>query len=82
VQNISLIAALEGTQHKVTTDWFAIMATLEKREMNQDELQSVYDELCAGLIVTTRGLTLAKINDNESEDSLLKADDSAADILV
>nr|WP_245335364.1 hypothetical protein [Shewanella sp. WXL01] len=72
---------MEGTQHEVTTDWFAIKAMLEKREVPASDIQNVYNELCAGLIVTTRGLTLSKINDNDSSDVIKSADDGK-DILV
>ena len=60
MHNIALIAALEGTRHQVTTDWFAIMAMLKTRNRSDDAIELVYNDLCAGLRVTTRGLTLAK----------------------
>lgn len=73
MQNIPLIAALEGTQHKVNTDWFAIMAMLKSKEMSDEDVQNVYNELCAGLRVTTRGVTLSKMNDNHNNEQIIKS---------
>ena len=72
MQNISLIAALEGTRHQVTTDWFAIMAMLKTRNMSDDAIKIVYNDLCAGLRVTTRGLTLARVNENAFDEQIIK----------
>ncbi|UJF22866.1 hypothetical protein [Shewanella sp. OMA3-2] len=72
MQNILLIAALEGTQHQVSTDWFAIVAMLKARELSEDEINRVYNELCAGLRVTTRGVTLAKQSANELNKKIIK----------
>ncbi|AZG74549.1 hypothetical protein [Shewanella livingstonensis] len=69
MHNIALIAALEGTQHQVTTDWFAIMAMLKTRNMSDDAIKIVYNDLRAGLRVTTRGVTLAKAMDSELDES-------------
>ncbi|MCH1924364.1 hypothetical protein L9G74_07445 [Shewanella sp. C32] len=59
MENISLLVSLEGTQHQVTTDWRSLAATLEKRGVDVLALNKLHTELRAGLIVTTRGLTLA-----------------------
>lgn len=60
MKNIPIRAHIEGQDSKVNTDWLAIMATLKKRGLETDELEVVYFELCAGMRVTTRGLSLAK----------------------
>ncbi|MCT8985452.1 hypothetical protein [Shewanella phaeophyticola] len=72
MHNIALIAALEGTRHQVTTDWFAIMAMLKQRNMSDDAISIVYNDLCAGLRVTTRGLTLAKMTEKLKDQTILK----------
>jgi hypothetical protein len=72
VHNIALIAALEGTRHQVTTDWFAIMAMLKTRNMSDDAIEIVYNDLCAGLRVTTRGLTLAKAVEKQQNENIVK----------
>lgn len=72
MQNILLIAALEGTQQQVSTDWFAIVAMLEARELSGDEINRIYNELCAGLRVTTRGVTLAKPSASETNKEIIK----------
>lgn len=72
MHNIALIAALEGTRHQVTTDWFAIMAMLKTRNMSDDAIELVYNDLCAGVRVTTRGLTLAKAIDKQQNGSVVK----------
>ncbi|MCW3173185.1 hypothetical protein [Shewanella subflava] len=81
MQNIPLIAALEGTQHKVSTDWFAIMAMLKTRELSEDDINNVYNELCAGLRVTTRGLTLSKLSADDLNDKIIKQSENK-DILI
>lgn len=63
MENISLRVNIEGKEEKVATDWFAIMATLKKRGVDYDSLQRIHAELSAGLKVTTRRLTLAKMNE-------------------
>ena len=73
MQNIPLIAALEGTQHKVNTDWFAIMAMLKTKEMSDEDVQNVYNELCAGLRVTTRGVTLSKVSEDNNSEQIIKS---------
>ncbi|GGQ20035.1 hypothetical protein [Shewanella litoralis] len=72
MHNIALIAALEGTRHQVTTDWFAIMAMLKTRNMSDDAIEIVYNDLCAGLRVTTRGLTLAKAVEKPLTENIVK----------
>ncbi|GGP97377.1 hypothetical protein [Shewanella ulleungensis] len=72
MHNIALIAALEGTRHQVTTDWFAIMAMLKTRNMSDDAIEIVYNDLCAGLRVTTRGLTLAKAVEKQQNENIVK----------
>nr|WP_283108093.1 hypothetical protein [Shewanella ulleungensis] len=67
-----MIAALEGTRHQVTTDWFAIMAMLKTRNMSDDAIEIVYNDLCAGLRVTTRGLTLAKAVEKQQNENIVK----------
>lgn len=62
MENITLRANIEGKEEKVATDWYAIMATLKKRGVDYDSLQRIHAELNAGLRVTTRRLTLAKVN--------------------
>ncbi len=64
MKNIPLQVNIEGQRSCVDTDWLAIMATLKKRGLQHDELMSVYLELTSGMKVTTRGLSLAKINPN------------------
>jgi hypothetical protein len=72
VHNLVLTAALEGTQHQVTTDWFAIMAMLKTRNMSEEAITIVYNDLYAGLRVTTRGVTLAKVTDEGLNNNILK----------
>lgn len=60
MKNIPLQVNIEGQTSFVDTDWLAIMATLKKRGLEQDELMCVYLELTSGMRVTTRGLSLAK----------------------
>ncbi|SQH78118.1 conserved protein of unknown function [Shewanella benthica] len=62
MKNIPLQVNIEGQNRFVDTDWLAIMATLKKRGLEQDELLSLYLELTSGMRVTTRGLSLAKLN--------------------
>ncbi|MGI1935843.1 hypothetical protein ACRN98_03670 [Shewanella oncorhynchi] len=62
MENITLRANIEGKEEKVATDWYAIMATLKKRGVDYDSLQRIHAELNASLLVTTRRLTLAKVN--------------------
>ncbi len=64
MKNIPLQVNIESQTSCVDTDWLAIMATLKKRGLQQDELMGVYLELTSGMRVTTRGLSLAKINPN------------------
>ena len=62
MENMALRVNIEGREEKVSTDWFAIMATHQKRGVDYDSLQRIHAELNAGLKVTTRRLTLAKLN--------------------
>lgn len=64
MENIALRVNIEGKEDKVDTDWFAIMTTLKKRGVDYDSLLRIHAELTAGLKVTTRCLTLAKLNQN------------------
>ncbi|QYK02141.1 hypothetical protein [Shewanella psychrotolerans] len=61
MKNIPIHASIEGQHATVDTDWLAIMATLKKRGLEQEELMLVYAQLTSYLRVTTRGLTLSKI---------------------
>lgn len=72
MKNIPLRVNIEGQGSKVNTDWLAIMATLKKRGLEQDELASVYFDLNAGMRVTTRGLSLAKITMTENLEGIIK----------
>ncbi|GIU07978.1 hypothetical protein [Shewanella glacialipiscicola] len=62
MKNMTLRVNIEGKEEKVATDWYAIMATLKDRGVDYGSLQRIYAELNAGLLVTTRSLTLAKVN--------------------
>ncbi|WP_298770464.1 hypothetical protein [uncultured Shewanella sp.] len=72
MKNIPLRVNIEGQTSKVNTDWLAIMATLKKRGLEQDELASVYFDLNAGMRVTTRGLSLAKITVTQNLEGIIK----------
>ncbi|WP_298770462.1 hypothetical protein [uncultured Shewanella sp.] len=72
MKNIPLQVNIEGQGTKVNTDWLAIMATLKKRGLSQLELESVYCEVNAGMLVTTRGLTLARWVPSESLNGIIK----------
>ncbi|WP_394131222.1 hypothetical protein [Shewanella maritima] len=82
MQNIALTAALEGTQHEAKTDWFAIKAMLESKDMSADDIRIVYNELCAGLIVTTRGLTLSKVAATDNQTEVIKPTDDTDGLLI
>ena len=58
MENIALLVNLEGTKKRVTTDWRSLAATLQQRGVGECALQQLHIELRAGLIVSTRGLTL------------------------
>ena len=45
------------------------MAMLKGRNMSDDAIKIVYNDLCAGLRVTTRGVTLAKAMDSDLDKS-------------
>ncbi|MCL1141253.1 hypothetical protein [Shewanella gaetbuli] len=81
MQNLPLIAALEGTQHKVNTDWFAIMAMLKTRDLSEEEINNIYNELCAGLRVTTRGVTLCKQSGDDQNEQIIKSTENK-DLLI
>lgn len=61
MENMALRVNIEGKEEKVDTDWFAIMTTLKNRGVDYHSLQQIHAELNAGLKVTTRRLTLAKL---------------------
>ena len=73
MNNISLQVNIEGHTRKVVTDWDAIASTLRQRNMSTQQLATLYADLCAGLRVTTRGLTLAKINPGAELNNLIRA---------
>ncbi len=62
MENMALRVNIEGRDERVSTDWFAIMGTLKNRGLDRDALLRVHAELNAGLKVTTRSLTLAKLS--------------------
>ncbi|MGL5048292.1 MAG: hypothetical protein ACRC6S_12225 [Shewanella sp.] len=62
MENMSLRVNIEGKEEKVATDRYAIMAILKKCGVDYNSLQRIHAELNAGLLVTTRCLTLAKVN--------------------
>ncbi|AZQ09343.1 MULTISPECIES: hypothetical protein [Shewanella] len=72
MKNIALLVNLEGMPEKVTTDWNAVAATLKKRQVTQEGLLDIYAQLCAGLKVSTRGLTLAKLNTDLMLDGIIR----------
>lgn len=72
MKNIALLVNLEGMPEKVTTDWNAVVATLKKRQVTQEGLMDIYAQLCAGLRVSTRGLTLAKLNTDLLLDGIIR----------
>lgn len=73
MKNIALLVNLEGMNEKVTTDWNAVSATLKKRQVTQEALVDIYAQLCAGLKVSTRGLTLAKLNTDMVLDNVIRS---------
>ncbi|MBW8183381.1 MULTISPECIES: hypothetical protein [Shewanella] len=72
MKNIPLQVNIEGQDSTVDTDWLAIMATLKKRGLSQSELSTIYQELSAGMRVTTRGLTLAEIKPSIALDGIIR----------
>ncbi|EGM71689.1 hypothetical protein [Shewanella sp. HN-41] len=72
MENMTLRVNIEGREEKVDTDWFAIMATLKKRGVDCDSLQRIHAELNAGLKVTTRRLTLAKLHQDMNLASIIR----------
>ncbi|WP_372870289.1 hypothetical protein [Shewanella sp.] len=77
MKNIALLVNLEGMPEKVTTDWNAVSTTLRKRQVSPEGLEDIYADLCAGLRVSTRGLTLAKLNTDLSLDGIIAERESA-----
>ncbi|QYK05954.1 hypothetical protein [Shewanella zhangzhouensis] len=73
MKNIALLVNLEGMSEKVTTDWNAVSTTLKKRQVTQETLVDIYAQLCAGLKVSTRGLTLAKLNTDMVLDNVIRS---------
>ncbi|MCL2917990.1 hypothetical protein [Shewanella litorisediminis] len=73
MKNIALLVNLEGMNEKVTTDWNAVSATLKKRQVTHEALVDIYAQLCAGLKVSTRGLTLAKLNTDMVLDNVIRS---------
>lgn len=78
MQNIALLVNLEGMSEKVTTDWNAVSATLKNRQVTQEALVDIYAQLCAGLKVSTRGLTLAKLNADMVLDNVIRSTQTAS----
>ncbi|MGI2257952.1 hypothetical protein [Shewanella sp. GXUN23E] len=62
MENIRLRVKVEGCSHSVDTDWLTISRTLTLRAVSSSELVGLHTQLCAGVRVTTRGLTLGRIN--------------------
>lgn len=72
MKNIPLQVNIEGQNSRVDTDWLAIMAILKKRGLAQSELSNIYQELSAGMRVTTRGLSLAGVKPSVSLDGIIR----------
>ncbi|MEI6859955.1 MAG: hypothetical protein V5788_09275 [Shewanella sp.] len=72
MKNIPLQVSIEGQVSFVDTDWLAITVTLKKRGLEQDELMGIYLALTSGMRVTTRGLSLAKLNPSMEIDGVTK----------
>ncbi|MBE7213651.1 hypothetical protein MK852_02005 [Shewanella benthica] len=72
MKNIPLQVNIEGQDCFVDSDWLAIMATLKKRGLEHNELLSLYLELTSGMRVTTRGLSLAKLNPSLEVNGLIR----------
>ncbi|MBO2606642.1 hypothetical protein [Shewanella algae] len=62
MENIVLQVNIEGMQDKVRTDWNSLADNLKKRGMDEVALNQLHTELCAGLRVSTRGLTLSMVS--------------------
>ena len=77
MKNIPLQVNIEGQNSKIDTDWLAIMALLKKRGLAQSELSNIYQELSAGMRVTTRGLSLAEVKPSVSLDGIIRETKSA-----
>lgn len=72
MKNLVLHANIEGRQDKVLTDWNAISVILKQRHCSKLDLAQIHSELCAGLLVTTRGLTLARYQQEKTLESFIK----------
>ncbi|NRD74021.1 hypothetical protein HQQ94_12390 [Shewanella sp. VB17] len=72
MKNIPLHVNIEGQDHTVNTNWLTIMETLKKRSVVQHELTNIYQELSAGMRVTTRGLTLALIKPSSGLEGIIR----------
>ncbi len=73
MKNIMLRVSIEGMPEKVLTDWNATCAILKQRHYSPSDLEQLHAELDAGLLVTTRGLTIAKAHVEEEVESFIKA---------
>lgn len=72
MKNIPLQVNIEGQNSRIETDWLAIMAILKKRGLAQNELSNIYQELSAGMRVTTRGLSLAEVKPSVALDGIIR----------
>lgn len=73
MKNMTLQVNIEGAQDRVLTDWNAICVVLTQRHCSVIELAKLHAELSAGLFVTTRGLTLARYQEENVLESFIKA---------
>lgn len=73
MKNMTLQVNIEGTQDRVLTDWNAICVILKQRHCSVIVLCQLHAELSAGLLVTTRGLTLARYQEEKAPESFIKA---------
>lgn len=58
MENIKLSVRIEGNSAQVDSDWDSICRTLAFRGLDHGMLNDVYTQLTAGVMVSTRGLTL------------------------
>lgn len=72
MKNIPLHVNIESQNNTVSTNWLTIMDTLKKRGVVEHELVSIYQELSAGMRVTTRGLTLAVIKPSSGLEGIIR----------
>lgn len=61
MNNIPIRVMVEGKKQSTQSDWSALKAMLAQKHVDCQHLQTIYDELNAGLIVSTRGLTIEKV---------------------